>query len=378
MRVLLTAQDFAFGPIGKLLYIAEELRKENYKLIFAGYGTSLQLAKRFSFDEVIEIDIEDRKNKKPLEKIISDCDILISSMDLTSYELAKKMGKVAIWLDCLFWFWDKIPESTFDANLYLSERFINESVNSSKYLSKIRNFVSVGPIMGESKNIIRKNKVLISFGGGQATHHYQAGRDTNYPFFMARILENFIDWSTFDSVTIATSETIVEKLKTRYPNSIFKFRTFAYDDFLKEIAESKLLLTTPGLITAEAAFFSKTPVIFIPASNDSQYLQLEELRLNGLAPASVGLMDYMPHLEMRHIPGKDSTMMMLKQLSEFEKDEELQQKVGSKLNEFVQNYDLWSNGEIAKGSKFVEDLGGNGAQAAANEINRLIQSQYFK
>lgn len=377
INIVLTAQNFAFGPIGKLLYVTEILKERGYRLTFVGYGTSLQLARKFPFDSIFEIDTDDPKNIKQLESIISHSDVLISSMDIPSIDIAKKLKKPVVWLDCLFWFWDKIPPSTYDVDLYLSERFLDSSVNDKKFRSKISNFVVVGPIMGKIEKGKIKNQVIISFGGGQATHFYQAGRETNYPFLMTSILLENVDWSSFNRVIFTTSESIVLELKKRFPDATFEFTTLAHNEFLKEVAESKLLLTTPGLITAEAAFFSGTPTLFIPASNDSQYLQLEELRIRGLAEASVGQMDYMPHLELKHIPGIESTRLMLEQLRELEKLPNIQKEIGIKINELIKNQDAWSQKSIENGKNYINAFGGNGAESAANEISKLIASKNF-
>jgi len=60
-NIILTAENFAFGPIGKLLDVAKLLKDRNHKLTFAGYGTSYQLAKNFPFDTLLEIDTDNPK-----------------------------------------------------------------------------------------------------------------------------------------------------------------------------------------------------------------------------------------------------------------------------------------------------------------------------
>jgi hypothetical protein len=143
------------------------------------------------------------------------------------------------------------------------------------------------------------------------------------------------------------------------------------------MSQSQISLTTPGLITAQAAFYSQTPTIFIPASNDSQYLQLEQLRDLGLAPASVGLEDFMPRLNLLHIPVQESTRLMLLQLRELEKSPDIQLKIGKRINELVKNRDLWSKGSVDSGKRFIDTLGGNGVQSAADHIIRLLNLRGF-
>ena len=65
-KILITAENFAFGPIGKILVVADLLRAANHELYFVGYGTALQLAKKFPFEEIFSIDTDYKANKDKL------------------------------------------------------------------------------------------------------------------------------------------------------------------------------------------------------------------------------------------------------------------------------------------------------------------------
>lgn len=371
-RLVFTAQDFAFGSIGPLLYLADLLKDKNYALIFVGFGTSLQLAKKFPFHEIYELDTEDPKNMPQLEKIISKSDAVISCTDIPSIVAGKKFKKITVWEDVLFWFWPTIPKELFNVDLYIRERAFDASVNEERYGTKIKNLLTVGPIVGSVKKITRKKQAMISFGGAQATHVYQVGKDTNYPFVMTEILSGQVNWSEFDKVFLTSSEHVIELLKARFPNIPFEFTTLAHDRFIAEMSQSQVILITPGLITAQCAFYSDTPVIFLPPSNDSQYLQLDELRKLGLAQASVHLNDFLPKLNLLHLPGVESTRLVMEQLRMLENSPDTRTKIGSRLNELVQSRDVWSKKSVTKASAYIDSLGGNGAQLAVEEIKKLI------
>lgn len=374
-RLVLTAQDFCFGSIGPLLYLADLLKSNQYKLIFVGFGTSLQLAKRFPFDEIHELDTEDPRNTHNLETIISKSDAIISCTDIPSITAAKKFKKISVWVDILFWFWPDIPKELFDVDLYIREWAFDASVNEARFGTKITNLQTVGPIMGTVKKLVRKNQAIISFGGAQATHVYQVGKDTNYPFIMTDILSKQVDWSDFKRVILATSERVIEQLKTRFSNTPFDFITLAHDRFLTEMSQSEVVLITPGLITTQCAFYSETPVISLPPSNDSQYIQLEKLRNLGLAPASVGLSDFFPKLDLLHLPGNESTRLVMEQLRVLEKSPEAQVQIGSCINKLVQTRNSWSKDSVAKGKTYIDFLGGNGASLAVEKIIKLLSTK---
>ncbi|MDP3013945.1 MAG: hypothetical protein Q8M92_06870, partial [Candidatus Subteraquimicrobiales bacterium] len=119
-----------------------------------------------------------------LGEIISKVDAVVSCTDIPSIRAAKKFNKITIWEDVLFWFWPTISEELFDVDLYIRERAFDASANEKKYGFKIKNLLTVGPIMSKFNKLPRKKQAIISFGGAQATHVYQVGKDTNFPFVM--------------------------------------------------------------------------------------------------------------------------------------------------------------------------------------------------
>lgn len=371
-KIVLTAENFAFGPIGKLLNVANLLMNSGHELIFVGFGTSLQLARKFPFQKIYELDTDNPDSFNKLKSIISTEDILISSMDIPSVTAAKQLGKPVIWLDCLFWFWETIPNEVLDVDLYIRERSMNDSKNDKKFAPLIKNLYSVGPIIGKINKSKRKQKALISFGGGEAAYWYKAGHDTNYPFIMTKILLDNINWKKFNQIIVATNERIVKQLNKKFPQAPFKFTCLSHEKFIQEMAESKITLITPGLVTSEIAFHSGTPTIFLPASNNSQYLQIEEFRKHNLAPASIHLSDFMPELKLNMLPALKSMKAVLLQLREFEKSPDIQLQVGKKINRLITNQLTWENKFVINGKKFIENQGGNGAQVATDKINDFI------
>ncbi len=377
-KLILTAENFAFGPIGKLLNIADLLKKQGHALVFAGFGTSFQLAKNYSFDATYEIDTDNPASNSELEKVISEGDMLISSMDLASVVTAKKLGKPIVWLDCLFWFWESIFEPLFDIDLYIAERSLKFSVNESLFGPKIKNFYTVGPILPSIKKTKRKKQALISYGGGEAAMWYKNGKDTNYSSVITNILLKNVDWSYFDRVIVTTNEYILKELSDKFPESVFEFTTCgSHTGFLEELSRSEVLLTTAGLVTSQEAFESETPVIYLPPSNNSHYLLQDELHDLGLARASVHLTDFMPRLSLRGKTEDKSISEVMQQLREVEYSSIMQNEIGKKINNLIQKRTEWSGISIRENKEFLKSLGGNGAQPAANKIKHILTVNGF-
>jgi hypothetical protein len=377
-KLILTAENFAFGPIGKLLDIVDFLKKQGHNLTFVGFGTSYQLAKSYPFDAIYEIDTDNPKSKIKLQKIISKADMLVSSMDIPSILIAKQQGILTTWIDCLFWFWSSIPEEVLNVDLYIRERLMDDIKNENKYKEKMKNLFTVGPIIGKMNRLRRKNQVLISFGGGEAPYWYKVGRDTNYPRVMTKILQDYVNWEKFDRIIVASSENIIKNLIKYFPSSLFEFTVLSHDKFLTELSCSDIALITPGLVTAELSFEHGIPTIFLPPSNNSQYLQLDQFVQHNLAPAHVHLSDIMPKLMFSDISPRDSIELVLKQLRKLECSSDMQREIGKKINELIQNKNLWSKEFVYKGKQFIRDMGGNGAKSATDKINQILIKNGFK
>jgi len=95
-NIILTAENFAFGPIGKLLTVAEKINKEDYSLTFVGYGTAYQLAKSSSIRNVLEINTDSSDFTKLAGQSFDKADLIISCMDRSSIRLAQSLNKPTI------------------------------------------------------------------------------------------------------------------------------------------------------------------------------------------------------------------------------------------------------------------------------------------
>jgi len=80
----------------------------------------------------------------------------------------------------------------------------------------------------------------------------------------------------------------------------------------------------------------------------------------------------MPKLKLDKLPALKSMQAVLLQLRQFEKSPDVQQQVGKKLNELINNQASWEKKFVVNGKKFIANQGGNGAQAAADKINDFI------
>ncbi len=372
-KIILTAQDFAYGPIGKLLDLVSHMENKFFELVFIGFGTSLQLAKKHKFSKVYKIDTELSKNKNKLKNIVKDADLLISSMDLPSLEIAQELGIKNVWIDCLFWFWDEIPKIAQKADLYIAEISINNKKNLKKFKKKINNLLMVNTILPKLNKKKVEKQVLISLGGAEATHCYQIGKDTYFPFIMTEILLKYVDWSCFDKIYLATNQRILSKLKGLFKKTKIIFCCLEHTKFVNTLSNSEVTLITPGLVTTQTAFYAKTPVLFLPASNNSQYLQLEEYRKEGLAKASVSLSDFIGKLDFSNKREAEANEMVINQISSIRNNTFVKKAIGDKIDKLLKDRNRWAQNAVNVGSNYIYKRGANGAIQALRAIESLMR-----
>jgi len=373
-NIILTAENFAFGPIGKLLTVAEKINKEDYSLTFVGYGTAYQLAKSSSIRNVLEINTDSSDFTKLAGQSFDKADLIISCMDRSSIRLAQSLNKPTIWLDTLFWWWDEIPKNICNVDIYLKQNSINDSKNLKRYGEKIKNLKSVGPIVDLDSLINRSinNQALVNYGGMEAAGWYQVGKDSNYPYVITELLVKKVDFSSFDKVIFTGNERIISELDKKYGNSKFIFKTLPHRFFTQELANSKLVLTTPGLETPLESFTYQVPTIFLPPSNSSQYVQIDDFNKNGAAYMALHFKDYYLELNFKDKNLKEMMVIFLEELKRFENDRKALENVSSRINDFISNKQLQVK-QVEGQKKYLERVGKNGLNSALEIINSFLK-----
>lgn len=371
-KIVLTAQDFAYGPIGKLLDLVSHFDKNEYEFTFIGFGTSIQLAKKHGFNSIFEIDTEAKENEQKLRELINNADLLISSMDIPSLKIAQEVGVKNVWLDCLFWFWDEISEISRNADLYIAELSLNNKRNHQKYSESINNLVLVSTILPKIPKKKVTKQALVSFGGAESTHWYRIGKETHFPYIMSEIVTQRVDWDDLEKVYIATNERVIPQLREKYGSEKFLFGCLEHDDFIEKLSNSEVVLITPGLVTTQAAFYTKTPVIFLPSSNNSQYIQLKEYRKEDLAEASVTLADFIEKLDFTGKTESETNQMVIEQVNSIKENITVKEQIGKKLSQLIKTRNNWSKRAIAAGERYLQSRGSKGSTKAVEAIQELL------
>lgn len=368
-KLVLTADNSQFGPCGKLLTIASVLRKSGHDLSFIGYGTAYQLGETFNFDRIYKIDPKKPDFLNKTKGIIKNASMLVTVMDQQSVLVAKSLSKPVAFVDTLFWWWDKIPKLLWNVDLYFIQKTLNYDRNLKRYSGKIKNLITIPPILAEVSHRPKKRKqILVGFGGMEAEGWYKVGVDSFYPDTLTRILRENVDFSDFDKVIFTGNEDILKDLKKKFGNNKFTFGILSHQNFIGEMLSSEMVMITPGLETSLEVFYHKIPVLFLPPSNTTQYAQLNEFREKNVALASIHFKDYLPKLDLL---GRDLRVVLrefLEQLDVFENSPDIKVKVGDRINELIRTRSKWGNKQKQNGKSYVESLGGNGVYKVVEAI----------
>lgn len=372
-KILVVAENYAFGPIAKLLTITKHLKQSGHALIFIGDGTAYQLGKEEDFDEVYQINTDSNTFREQAVHLFMNVDCVLSSMDRSSVLFAQELHIPVIWLDILFWWWHKIPEYLYKVDLYIKQNSIRDSRNKDKYWNKFRNIVEVGPIIDLSilKDVEPKNQVIVAYGGMEAEGIYMVGSETFYPYTLTELLVTSVDFGRFDRVLFTGNERIIDDLRSKYETSKFRFMMLNHERFIRELASSSIAIMVPGLETPLEAFSYNVPAIFLPPSNSSQYVQLDEFRKYHVAYASIHFSDY---LKRSHFAGRNLHKIMqefLVQLDHFENTRWILEDVSRRINGYLSNKKILAK-QLEQQKRFITSLGGDGLENALKIINQFL------
>lgn len=374
-NIILTAENFAFGPIGKLLTVAEKIDQRKYSLTFVGYGTAYQLAKMSSIRNAVEINTDSDESLLSARQLFENADLVISCMDWASVRLAQSLGKPTIWLDTLFWMWDEIPDNILEVDIYIKQNSLNDAENLRRYGKRIRNLRSVGPIVDLDPLQYRsfRNQAVVTYGGMEGYGWFEVGKDSNYPYTMTELLIREVNLSGFDRVLFTGNERIIRELDAEYRSDKLIFETLPHSQFVRELASSRLALMAPGLESPLEAFAYQIPTIFLPPSNSSQYHQLDDFGRYGAANMAIHFRDYYPELDLTEKNLREQMRMFLEQLRIFENDKEALAEVASRIGAFMADRELQAI-QVEGQKAYLRRIGENGLESVLEVIHSFLEN----
>ena len=377
-NIIAVAENYAFGPIGKLLTITDKLRIFGHNITFLLFGTPYQLAKRDINNKVLCVDFSKNTLPDNIISLLIKADLLISVMDLPSINWAKKYNLPIAFVDSLFWFWTTIDERLFDIDMYFFQKSFLLNKRKMNELNTIKNLIEVPPIVDiEYLSNEKSNLLLINLGGMDAKGYIEIGNNSFYPFIIVNIILKLEILKNFKQVIFTGNERIINNLKNKYEHAIsdnIKFLELNHKEFIKILSQSQLLITSPGLETTLEGFVYNVPIIFLPPQNNSQYLQLDEFRKLGIASKSIHLKDFFPDISDKLNESKEAVELVIKQVNDIE-EPNIQIILIRYLNIWLSN-NIWHKQQVILQRNFIRMLGGiNGAIYISEKIDIYLNRE---
>lgn len=291
MKLLLNAMPFGYGPVSKICTVAKCLSKQGIRCTFCGSGIAYEFMKRENVCEVIYCDLYKDESIASFQKLTNEFSYGITCMEPLFVKYASK-GISVSYIDSLIWMWDKeyfnrYPELKLVDHYFVQNTFFQYN-NFENF--GIKNPEFVGAIIDVNKNEIGKisnrNGYLVNYGGVENIY-INENINESYPFKMTKLLSenNFMN----STLTYCCNKDTSNYLAEAFPNE--KINSFSHMEFIKEMVNTKVLITTPGLTTLLEAYSLNIPILFLPPQNYSQYLILKYLKEEGY-PGPIFNYDY--------------------------------------------------------------------------------------
>ncbi len=282
--IIFDAIAFCFGPISSTLNLVKELKSRlpsNYEVIFIGNGTSYQLAKKSQlFNQLISCNTLSLAELNLKLDLFKKATLFISNTNAFSAEFASKRKIPTIYIDTLFWMWDKLSNDFTKVLTYYIEDFHCTDYKIDKFRSKISNPKIVAPLIEMqqiSKKPINPNLLLVNLGGIDSDF-------TKPPKLYQLLLEWFMEIPMLKNkqIVIAGGGKTILNLKKllKKQNSNVEINCYSQNDYINLLGTARKVISSPGVHSFYETFFHNKDVFFLLPQNYSQYLQLKYISKN--------------------------------------------------------------------------------------------------
>jgi len=342
------------------------------KLDLLASSTSLELGKKAGVFNIVKCNSEDVKDLKKVEPLFKKADVFVTVMNPVAAHFALKAGTPVVYIDSLFWMWDKVDKEFAGFDKYFVQNFFNSKEALAKY-PHLKNVEFVGPIIDASFKKVEKKEdfVLVNFGGMESAL-IQVGKNSNYPFIIGELVIKALEKSKQKAYICGNDKVLKKLVKGKKLKNII-IGGKSHEEFLDLLRKTKLLITTPGLTTTFEAFHYGAPAVFLPPENYSQFLNLKIFRQNKVADNSFHWMDIYPGLDI--IPGEDEKEGVDKVLGCIKRFENsIADK--EKFSNFIDGVLSFKNKvDSAKQSEYYSSLGENSSKKIADYIYKKFSTE---
>lgn len=325
-RIVFTAQPRGFGPVSKACNLS--MLFKNAHKIFLGSSISFQFATESDhvFDQIIDIDtISETKIKERLEA--ADFVVNVMNQDIAFY--CYELGLPYFFFDSLFGFWETTSApvlfgkfSALQQERRLTRKDYESWTSHEKkllshflaYASFIQNFIGVRERLEQVRDHLPRSVLvspfvtqyvrrsdnnrepqstlmLINIGGVKG--RCAAREEFSYVSFVEELASRLI----FEHQLGIDKIVICSGLRSRHRtlhfggNRTIEHGFYGNADFLRQMRNAKITLSSPGLTTILESVFMAKPVVFLPEQHGSQIYNMSKIRETQLGDFTVAISD---------------------------------------------------------------------------------------
>ena len=122
--VLLDAAPFCYGPISTLMAVAQQLRSADIDLVLLASGTAAEFVRtEQTWLRVVTCNTEDIADLGRIRHLFFDAAVFVCNTNPISAGFARTLGCRVVYIDTLFWMWDRIDPLVASSELYLAQDF---------------------------------------------------------------------------------------------------------------------------------------------------------------------------------------------------------------------------------------------------------------
>lgn len=372
--VLLTAEEFGYGPSVTLNCIVNNLRQMYHdRFVFMGAGVALEQAKKsMLYDEYVVCSTYDTKSLEQNESWFKKADFILSVENPNGAIFSLKYNTKVFYVDNLFWMWDYLPKKLEQVNRY----FILDIFDIDAQITRLRfctdNLIRIGPLREFSyteREQIIPGTLLINLGGGDSFLNDKKLVNSYYSI-LCNILIYEAQQAAISTITICGGTSLMRSLQKECPSPGVQFTSFGQKEYLKVLHTSQHVILSPGLGNFFEILDVDPEIFMIPAINYSQFLQLEKFATMDLGIHSINWSDFEWYKEVK--PYQEESIgvkAVLSNIKHFVQNGDSNHLIGRHVNRYLNR--TYSSFLPQRSQKLME-FGSNGISVVISEIMKEI------
>lgn len=288
--VIFISNPFGFGPTGKTVALMEELRSKWKGRIVYGASPMCQETIPEHLRKDIIVEPINERAADSLKKIFNKYPqpFVVCTLNKLAINTAKNLGLPAFFIDSLGWLWKEIPAEYLLADTY----YCFNIFGMKNKVPPRENIKLIAPIFGTlpTYRTSKEPYLLVHIGG------FKNPFEDKMSFaYLDLILESLHRNKSAKEIIVTGGSEAIWFMKTSCHKKDIHFLTLSRNNFLKYLNSASRFVTTSGLTATLEAFALRTPTVFLPPTNLSQWKILKLLASQGCAESKFEWDDLLGH-----------------------------------------------------------------------------------